>query len=202
MDRIRLLFALAFSIPSMSACATKVITFKAPTTARVDLVGAGKPDDPGKELGKTPLTVDLDKLRGKVVRISQPGKLPVYWVIAEAAGDTTEAVVKLVDEPLAGASSNPQVSSGSKGDSRASVNRVMRLLLQSYQALSGRRFKAARELADQAATIDPELAAPQVIKALSLYQEGNLPEARTTLQKAQALDPEDKNIEELLRVVR
>jgi tetratricopeptide (TPR) repeat protein len=202
MARFILAFTLAFAICSSTGCATKVLVFKTTTPAKVDLLSPGKLDDPGKELGKTPLTIDLDKLRGKVVRISQEGKLPVYWVVAEAAGDTTEAVVKLVDDQAGATAGSPQAGSGAKSDGRASTNRVMRLLLQSYQALSGRRFKAARDFADQAATIDPELAAPQIIRGLSLYQEGNLAEARTTLQKAQALDPEDKNIEELLKAVR
>lgn len=200
MARTLLRFALAFALCANAACATKVFVFKTSGPAKVDLLASGKLDDPGQPLGETPLTIEVERLQGKILRISQAGKLPAYWVVSEAAGDTTEATIKLADNP-----SSPSTAAsggGERFDSKASTNRVLRLLLKSYQALSGKRFKAARELAEQAASIDPELAAPQVIMGLSLFKEGKSAEAKNALAKARALDPEDKDIDELMKVIR
>ncbi len=150
------------------------------------VLSPSKLDEGGTLLGEAPVTVELDQIVGKVVRIEQPGKQSVYWIVTDAAGDQTEVSVSMFDDP---------------GSSGGSNNRVARLLMKSYQALSGKLYGPARELADQAATIDPELAAPHVIKGLSFYQEGNSAEARSAFMKAQALDPEDKDIDALLKMI-
>jgi tetratricopeptide (TPR) repeat protein len=201
MPRCLLRIALVLVVCTNAACATtKVFVFKTNGPAKVDLVATGKLDDPGQPLGQTPLTIDVEKLKGKVLRISQTGKLPAYWAVSEAAGDKTEATIKLAEDPsAAGATAG---ASGTRLDAKASTNRVLRLLLKSYQALSGKRFEAARELAGQAAAIDPELAAPQVILGLSLFKEGKAAEAKIALAKARALDPGDKDIDELMKIIR
>ena len=192
------LFLVFWSFTTMS-CVTKTFTFKSGSNSKVSLVSATKLDEDGTLLGETPVTVPLDKLTGKIVKISQKGKQPIYWVVTDAAGDKTEANIKLLDDL---ATAGGLGGSDSRTDPKLKLNRVMRLLMRSYQALSGKRFKDARELAEQAGTIDPEIAAPQVIRGLAFYQEGNKSEARAALAKAQALDPEDKEIENLLKMVR
>ena len=123
---------------------------------------------------------ELDKLQGKVVKITQAGKEPAYWFAAETAGAKTNATIKLHDAATAHAGDD-------HADAKVSANNlVFRLLMRAYKALSGRKFQAARELAGQAGTLDPRLAAPQLIKGLAFYQEGNVPEARAALAKAQA----------------
>jgi tetratricopeptide (TPR) repeat protein len=201
MARILFKMGLTFGVCLNSACATKVFTFKTSGPAKIEVLNSSKLDEPGKPLGQTPLTVNVEQIRGKVVRISQPGKFPAFWVVSEAAGDTTEATIKLADDPSSSSGESAAAAGANRADGKASINRVLRLLLRSYQALSGKRFKAARELADQAAIIDPEIAAPHVIKGLSLFQEGKTAEAKTALEKARALDPEDKDIGELLKVI-
>ena len=78
----------------------------------------------------------------------------------------------------------------------------MRLLLKSYQALSARNLGLAQELASRASTIDPEIAAPLVIKGIALMQAGDNTAAKAALSNARALDPEDKDIETLLKALR
>jgi tetratricopeptide (TPR) repeat protein len=178
------------------SCATKVVTFKTEGPAKVALLTSGKLNIAEDPLGETPITVDLDRLTGKVVKISQPGKSTVFWVVSEAAGEVTEANISLVD--VVGGQA---ASGGAQGETNSTKNSVLRLILKSYQALSGKRFDTARELADQAAAINPEIAAPHLLKGLAFFQEGKLDEARVALTKAQALDPEDKEIADLLTVV-
>lgn len=183
------------------ACATKVVNFRTTGPAKVSLLDSGKLDAPTDPIGDTPLTVEVDKIRGKVVKITQPGALPIYWVMADVAGDTTDANLAFIPDP-----STAATASNSTGDNhvdaKATTNRVVRLLLKAYQALAGKRFDTARELAAQAAIISPEVAGPHVIEGLALFQEGKSAEAKTALLKAQALDPEDKGIDELLEVVQ
>lgn len=198
---------LAFAVLTTAGCATKTITFRSTSPAsgggkaKVVALSPGKLDEGGTLLGETPLTVEIEKLTGKVVRMEQPGKQSVYWIITDAAGDKVEANVTMLDDPAALASASA-TATGERPDPKATENRIGRLLLKSYQALSSKQFGPARELADQAATIKPELAAPHVIKGLSFYQEGNAGEARASFMKAQALDPEDKDLETLLKVTQ
>ena len=197
-DRVITFLFCIVCILSISGCRTKTFTFKAGKGAKVSLVSPNKLDDDGTVLGETPISVELKKLVGKVIKISQNGKLPVYWFVTDTAGDNTEANIKLLDDPTA----IGEKSNDSKLDPKVAANRLLRLLMRSYQALSGKRFKDARELADQAGKIDPEIAAPLLIKGLAYYQEGNIAEAKAALAKAQALDPEDKDIGTLLKTVR
>jgi hypothetical protein len=200
MLRRALAFGSIFAIFSVAGCATKVITFKTGGRSKVSTVSPNNLGEDGTLLGETPLSIGVDKLQGKIVKITQPGKQPVYWIMSATSGDITEANINLLDDPST-TLGNAQDAAG-KVDAKASTNRILRLLMKAYQALSGRRFKAARELADQAAVIDPELAAPHIVRGLSFYQEGDAANATTALTKAQALDPEDKEIESLLKIVR
>ena len=191
---------LYFAFLPMFGCATKTLTIKAAGAAKVNLVQPSRPDEDGLSLGETPVTLDLDRAEGRIIRVSQKGKLPVYWLVSDAVGDVTTAEIKLFDAPAA--EKIDEKGNAERGESRATHNRIMRLILRSYQALTGNRLGEAKQLADQAAAIDPQLAAPHVIKGLALYQEGKAEEARTELTKAQALDPEDKDIDTLINKVR
>lgn len=181
------------------ACATKVVNFKTNGPAKVSILESGKLDAPTNPIGETPLTIEVDKLRGKVVKITQPGAAPIYWTMADVAGDSIDANLSFIPDPTAAPTSNG--AGEGRVDTRATTNRIVRLLLRSYQALAGKRFDAARELAGQAAAINPEVSGPHVIEGLALFQLGRSDEAKTSLLKAKALDPEDKDIDELLEVV-
>jgi len=158
-------------------------------------VSASKLDEQGTELGETPLTLELDQIQGKVIKITENGKQPFFWMVAEAAGDSTEASIKMTNDGSA------RGVSESKGDSKASFNRVLRIIMKAYQALSNKRFKIARELADQASAIDPEIAAPHIIRGIAFFGEGNMSDAKAALSRAQALDPEDKDVDAILQNV-
>ncbi len=202
MNKSRLLpltLVILSNIPNWG-CATKTLKIKTSGTAAVSLIQPSKPDDDGVSLGDTPVTLTLDRAVGRVIKVSQKGKVPVYWLVSDAVGDVTTAELKLVDEPVV--EKGQDKNNAERVDPRTTNNRIMRLILRSYQALTGNRLSEAKQLADQAAAIDPQIAAPHVIKGLAFYQEGKVEDARTELTKAQALDPEDKDIDTLIKKVR
>ena len=190
----------AFLVFPNLACVTRVVNFRTTGPGQVSVLESGKLDAPADPLGNTPLTVEVDKLAGKVVKITQPGAAPVYWVVSDLVAERTDANIAFVAD---GSASNNSDQDGAAGiNSKATANRVVRLLLKSYQSLASKRFNEAKELAKQAAAIDPQVAGPHVIEGLVYFQEGKTPEARTALLKAKVLDPEDKDIDELLEVIQ
>jgi tetratricopeptide (TPR) repeat protein len=182
-------------------CATRSMTFKADSQADVTLVTFNDLNAAGDILGKTPVTVDMAKISGKVVRISAAGKQSVYWLVTDAVGTQNEASIKLRDDPIAaklGASSSESGSQTSLIDPKIRTNRLLRLIMKAYKELSGQRYQVAGELADQATKIDPEIAAPLVIKGIALLKQGDTTGAKAALEKAKSLDPEDQDIAKLI----
>ncbi len=185
------------------ACTTPSVTFNTTGKAKVSAVGYNDLDEVGVLLGETPVTVALDKLVGKAIRVTQDGKQPLYWIVTDIAGDDVQLKMKLLDAPVKAelAKGGQSGDSAKTADSKAATNRVVRLMLKAYQALSGRHFDLAGQLAAQAMAIDPELAGPQVIAGIAAMQLGDKVRARGALAKASALDPGDADISTLLRAV-
>jgi hypothetical protein len=180
-----------------SSCATKSITFRADSAARVSLVTFDDLNDESAVLGPTPVTIAMKDLTGKVVKIAEPGKQSLYWVVSESAGDQVEARVKLIDAPAPAKLGGGVDARAPDGDTKFRENRVLRLVMKAYKALSGKRFALASEMADQATKIDPEIAAPFVIKGIAQLQLGDRAGATASFAKAKALDPEDSDIDRL-----
>ncbi len=134
-----------------------------------------------------PYTALSGKLSGKAIRITAVGKSPQYWFPPDDSSRRIEVKVKNL----------PPCSNG-----EGNRNRPMRLLLKAYQALTSKDYNLARELCLKAAQIDPTLAGPLIIQGLTYFQEGKRTEARVAFNKARALDPEDQEIVELLRMVQ
>ena len=134
-----------------------------------------------------PTTLFADRLRGKAVRISAQGKAPSYWFTPNETGHRVEIRVKQL--------------SVCGNSNEANRNRPVRLVLKAYQALSANDYALARDLAKKASEIDATLAGPYIITGLSFYNEGKKQDARLSFNKARALDPEDQDINQLLRMV-
>ena len=81
-------------------------------------------------------------------------------------------------------------------------NRTVRLLLKAYQALTIKDYEVVRELCKQAGDLDPTLAGPHILTGLSHMQQGHKNQARIAFNKARALDPDDQEIAQLLRMTR
>ena len=184
-----------------TSCATKLVTFKSDIPAKVSVSSfeaKGAQDEP---LGDTPYSTELSKIDGRVVKLSADGKAPAYWFVYQATADNTEIVTKLPELGTwnNGDSSGSAVGQLSNKQASQSSNRILRLTLRSYQALASREFQVARELAEQVSTLNSTLAAPHVIRGLSFMQEGQMKEARAALQRAKTLDPDDADIDSIMK---
>lgn len=185
-----------------SGCTTQEITFNSMEQGlevNVVLAKLSDPNGVGETLGKAPVTVPLDKVKGKVVRLDSKGKQSQLWVIPDGFGEKTKAEFKLID--ISAAQSNSAGGNTNSNVSITSLNQLARLMLKSYQALSGKRYEAALDLARQASSINPSLAAPFLIIGITQMQKGEKEAARLSLNKAKTLDPADMDIDRLLEAL-
>jgi hypothetical protein len=173
---------------TLTSCASKrnMIFSSAEPGSTIAVVPLDNPDGAVQTVGN-PFNTNTARLTGKAVRISANGKAPQFWFPPDDSSHRIEVKVK-----------NLPVCSQSEGNR----NRPLRLLLKAYQALTEKDFNLARELCTKAAQIDPTLAAPLIITGLTYFQEGKRTEARVAFNKAKALDPEDQELNELLRMVQ
>jgi hypothetical protein len=160
-------FVSMITLSIMAACQTPSITFK---PLEGDVVSASLVDftsleDNSEELGKLPVTLENEKIAGKVLKLSQAGRESQYWVFPELPGEENTATVKFIAPPLPNADAKDPASADMNPSRR---NIIVRLLLKSYQALSGRKFDMAIQFAEQASNLDPVLAGPYLLKALIL----------------------------------
>lgn len=137
--------------------------------------------------GTNPFTTTSDKMAGKAIRISAIGKASQYWFPPDDSARRIDVKIRQLSACQTSEKNN---------------NRPVRLIMKAYQALSAKDLRLAKELASKAAELEPALAAPFIITGLSFYQEGRRDQARVAFNKARALDPEDAEISELLRLVQ
>lgn len=171
-----------------SACAgQRTMTFSAlEAGSEISLVPLDNPDSSGQKL-KNPATVNTTQLTKQAVRIAANGKSPIYWFAPGESGRRMDIRVKQL----------PACTT-----TEMNRNRPVRVLMKAYQALASKDYNLARQLATQAAEIDTTLAAPLIISGLAYLQENRREEARLAFNKARALDPEDAEIAELLRLAQ
>ena len=182
-------------------CQSNTITFKAkkvgePIEAAVmnfgDMAAEPKPS------GKLPQSFPARQLSGKVVRLSQKGQQYQFWFFPELGGTDSVALVQM-DLKQAGEKDGPV---SDKALFAKHKNLISRLIMKSYQAMTEKDYKTAIELAEQASKIDPELAAPLVLKGLAYMASGEKASAVGALTQAVSLDPEDQSIAELLKAAQ
>ena len=172
---------LPFFLLLCSCFGSNSVTFTSPSALTISSL---EQDGTETILGNTPLTIEGDKLFGKKVRASAKGFQDEYWVFLPTGSFSIEAVI------------NPkQVSS----DENLLSNRIIRLILESYQALVEERTDESRKLAAEASKLDSSLAGPLIIQALSLLKEGKNQEAKAILNRARILDPNDRKIQDLIK---
>ncbi len=154
--------------------------------SQISVVSLDNPEGPSAAVSN-PFTVDSGKLTNRAVKIAAVGKSPLYFFPPDDSGRRVQVRVR-------------QIPSCSQVE--ANKNRPVRLLLKAYQALTSKDFNLARELSAKASSLDPTLAGSHIITGLAFFQEGRKQDARVAFNKAQALDPEDQEIQQLLRLVQ
>jgi tetratricopeptide (TPR) repeat protein len=224
---------LALCLRVCTACASdQTVSFQTEGRGHVSVVDWDNLQGEGQALGDTPLTVKLDDLNGKVVRIGQDKKLPEYWVVScDGRREHLNAKLRLVDAPqqndcsaqIAAAKqewkdSLPKDKDKDKDKDEdkkkenaaptvpsvplAALNKSHRLLLKAYEALMSNDLALARDLADKLANEVPDLASPFIIIGLSYLQAGDRQNARIAFSKASNLDPEDPSTRELMQLTQ
>lgn len=170
------------------SCANDSITFNANQKATMALVSLTDPSGEGQIVGELPSTVEVDKIEGKVIKISSEGYIPQYWIAKDFVAESTKINIALV----------PFDGKHKKSDKSASANEPFRLLLKAYGALSKGELQLGRELAAKLRDMDPTLAAPHLLIGIAYFNEGKKVEARSEFEKAFALDPEDLEIKKMI----
>lgn len=173
---------------TLAGCASRTVSFSANEKASLNLVTPTNTDGQGERIGEVPQTIPIERLNGKVLKVSGPGLLPQFWILSKLPDGDTKIQLKLERRPEEGQKKNPNLS--------------FRLLMKAYKALADKNYKMASELAIQLARIERDIAAPHIIHALSLIQQGQTRDAKVALEAARSFDPEDAEITKLLQAVK
>lgn len=192
MKKFRILALILGLINLSFACATKTLTLVSNEKANVSLVDYDDQAGEGDLLGETPVSIELDKLKRQYLRIWGEGLYSQYWVVKALEDSKTEITLRMDRKEETG-----QADAAGK---IAEMNRSFRMLMRAYKALTSKDLESAREISKQINQLQPDIAAPHIITGLSYLAESNKSKARAAFQKAKNLDPEDRDIEELLRL--
>lgn len=181
----------AFWVPvilvAVGCAGSRTVTFSSMEQgSQLSRVPISNPDSEGQRL-RNPASMPLATLKDQAVRISASGKASQYWYLPQTEGNQLRIKVNRLP---------------SCGDQEQNRNRPVRLLLKGYQALYRKDYNLARELSAQASIVDPTLAAPHIITGIAYLKEGKRSQARSSFQKASALDPADAEISALLRATQ
>ena len=153
------------------------------------------------------MRIKYDDYIGKAVRFKSNGYESQLWVIIPEGGNEIKADIKLNPTGIASiatpAGETPDEAGLLKDRILRSqkINQQMRLVLASYQAITLGKTELAKNLAKQARTIDPEIAAPLIIEAMAFLKEGTNDKAKVLLEQAKILDAGDSNITRLLEAI-
>jgi hypothetical protein len=165
-------------------------TFKSKDTVTVRAVDWSDLSGSGQLLGQTPLDVDLDKLKGKVLVLTAPNRQTQYWVVPYTTGQKLEANVKLEAKDQGSAAGVFPVKAYS------------RLIMKAFEALQSKDYNLAADLATKMAALAPDDPSSSIITGLAALQKGNKSKARAEFEKAKSLDPENSEINQLLQLSR
>jgi len=176
----------------LSGCATKTLTLVSNEKANISLVDYDDQAGEGDLVGETPVAIEVDKLKRQYLRVWGEGLYPQFWVIKPLEDSKTEITLRMERKDDAG-----DADATAKAQE---LNRSFRMLMRAYKALTSKDLETSREISKQINQLQPDAAAPHIITGLSFLAEGNKSKARAAFLKAKNLDPEDRDIEELLRL--
>ncbi|MBC7533281.1 MAG: hypothetical protein H7318_17050 [Oligoflexus sp.] len=146
----------------------------------------------GDVLGETPIAIDIGKLKKQYIRVWGEGVQSQYWIVKPMTEGKNELTIKV-----------ERKEEHDDGEAQAKIqeqNRAYRMLLRAYKALTAKDWESTREISKQMSQTQPDAAAPHLLTGLSFLAEGNANKARASFLKAKNLDPEDRDIDELIRL--
>ncbi len=187
------LFKLFLAALSLStACATPSLTLVSNEKVNISLVNYDDQGGEGDLIGETPVAIELGKLKKQYVRVWGEGVQSQYWIVKPLTDGKNEITLRVErrEEP-------------DDSDAQAKIqelNRSNRMLMRAYKALTAKDWESAREVAKQLSQVSPDASAPHVLTGLSYLAEGVPAKARASFLKAKNLDPEDRDIDELIRL--
>ncbi len=192
MQTIRSILGMIASLSLITACASPSLTLVSNEKVNVSLVNYDDQVGEGDLVGETPVTIDLGTLKKRYVRIWGEGIQSQYWIVKPMTDGKNEITVRVErrEEP-------------DDNDAQAKIqelNRNNRALMRAYKALTAKDWDTAREIAKQLSQMSPDASAPHLLQGLSFLAEGQAGKARASFLKAKNLDPEDRDIDELIRL--
>jgi hypothetical protein len=177
---------------SALGCSTPTLTLVSNEKVNVSLVDFDDQTGEGDVLGETPLAIDVQKLKKQYIRVWGEGIQSQYWVVKPLTEGKNELTLRV-----------ERKEEKDDGDEQAKIqeqNRAYRMLLRAYKALTAKDWESTREISKQMSQSQPDAAAPHLLTGLSFLAEGNAGKARASFLKAKNLDPEDRDIDELIRL--
>jgi len=187
------IFLMSYAVLTLSGgCATQTLTLVSNEKANISLVDYDDQTGEGDLVGETPVAIEVGKLKRQYIRVWGEGLHPQFWVVKPLDDAKTEITLRLDRKEDSGES-----------DAAArlqELNRSFRMLMRAYKALTSKDLETSREISKQINQLQPDVAAPHIITGLSFLAEGNKSKARAAFLKAKNMDPEDRDIEELLRL--
>ncbi len=196
-----------FQVLLLSGCKKRTVAVKTNVNSTINIVDFKRPNSKGKVYGKTPKKISMSKLKGKFIRLSSKGYEPQNWVFTDLISRKIDLSTKLekvvVDENLKNKDkkeepNNIQEEKQRKAQEVKSNNRLARMIMRSYVSFTNKKYRDSFELANQLASLFPNLAAPLIIKGLIFLEQNKKKAARISFLKAKNLDPEDKDIDKLI----
>ena len=154
-------------------------------------------------IGETPLTVSIDQVKDKVVKLSAPGKLDQKIIFVNDLANQIFLNVSLKDLPKTDPKKDDDKKDDKpKSDSVDNLNTFLRLILRAYSSLAAGEFDVAIKVAEEAKLQSPKTAAPHIVMGLAHLKKGEKNLAEGQFSQAKGLDPADTDLDKLLELAR
>lgn len=187
---------------TLASCASNTIEISSADKATVSLLEIESNADE-TVLGETPVKVEIDKIRDKLLKATSKDKIPQYILILASLGKSTKINLRLEDKIPNEDKKNKNDDKNKSKDTEYKVdqiNRFLRLLLNSYKNLLSEDYELSLQMANDAKDILPEASAPSIVIGLAYMKLGQKEKAIASFNRAKSLDPQDASIDELVKI--
>lgn len=192
MLKIRIRHLLFLSLIPAFGCSTPTLTLVSNEKVNISLVDFDDQAGEGDVIGETPIAIEVAKLKKQYIRVWGDGVQSQYWIVKPLTEGKNELTLRV-----------ERKEEKDDGDAQAKIqeqNKAYRMLMRAYKALTAKDWESTREISKQLTQAQPDAAAPHLLTGLSYLAEGNQAKARASFLKAKNLDPEDRDIDELIRL--